>query len=199
LTENKVTGKRELILQAALKVFSDRGFHKAKIEEIAQEAGVGKGTVYEYFTSKKQLFQEMLKDRIETFNEHIKDAVEKEKSTRGKLLCIIKESIIVGRHFRHLNKMALLETTLIDESFRHWLLDMHAYRLSAIGEILQEGIDKGELKPLNVSLFARLFYGGLGTLVSPIAGMDMTQIDVDKTAGEIVDLYLQGVAQTQVT
>lgn len=196
MTENKATGKRELILQAALKVFSDFGFHNAKIEEIAQEAGVGKGTVYEYFTSKKQLYQEMLKDRIEVFNEQVIKAVERETSLRGKLHCLIKESIIIGRHFRHMNKVAILETTYIDEAFQEWLEEMHAYRLETISGIIREGIGNGELRPINVPLFTRLFYGGIVMLVCPFAGMDILQDDVDKAASEIVDLYLQGVARS---
>ncbi|KUK10884.1 MAG: Transcriptional regulator, TetR family [Clostridia bacterium 41_269] len=52
--------KKRRILDAAAKVFSKKGFHKAKIEEIAKEAGIGKGTIYEYFASKEELFKEML-------------------------------------------------------------------------------------------------------------------------------------------
>ncbi|MDH7498134.1 MAG: helix-turn-helix domain-containing protein, partial [Syntrophomonadaceae bacterium] len=51
--------KRQLILEAAARVFSQRGYHQAKVEEIAAAAGVGKGTVYEYFDSKLELFQQM--------------------------------------------------------------------------------------------------------------------------------------------
>ena len=51
--------KRLRIIKGAIKVFSQQGFYKAKIEEIAEQAGVGKGTVYEYFASKEELFLEM--------------------------------------------------------------------------------------------------------------------------------------------
>ena len=42
-------GKRELILEAAINVFSTKGYHNTRMEEIASQAGVGKGTIYEYF------------------------------------------------------------------------------------------------------------------------------------------------------
>ena len=48
--------KREAILKAAMVVFSRDGYHQAKMEEIAKEAEIGKGTVYEYFRSKTDLF-----------------------------------------------------------------------------------------------------------------------------------------------
>ncbi len=53
-------GKRIEIINAAIKVISELGFEGAKIEDIAKEAGIGKGTVYEYFESKNTLFLEMI-------------------------------------------------------------------------------------------------------------------------------------------
>lgn len=53
--ENKKQ-KQEAILEAALKVFSEKGYAVAKIAEVAQAGGVGKGTIYEYYNSKENLF-----------------------------------------------------------------------------------------------------------------------------------------------
>ena len=52
--------KRILILEAAKELFEEKGYHEAKISEIAIVAGIGKGTVYEYFESKQSLFEEMI-------------------------------------------------------------------------------------------------------------------------------------------
>jgi len=48
--------KHELILDAALSVFSQDGFQRSKMEKIAKAADLGKGTLYEYFRSKEELF-----------------------------------------------------------------------------------------------------------------------------------------------
>ncbi|MFQ5989373.1 MAG: TetR/AcrR family transcriptional regulator [Candidatus Methylomirabilales bacterium] len=48
--------KRREILEAAMRVFAREGYHRAKMEAVAEEAGIGKGTVYEYFKSKTGLF-----------------------------------------------------------------------------------------------------------------------------------------------
>ncbi len=52
--------KRSLIIEAAFRVFSEKGYYNAKIEEIAEEAGIGKGTVYSYFNNKQELFDTMV-------------------------------------------------------------------------------------------------------------------------------------------
>ena len=52
----KRTGKQRAILEAALQVFAEKGVAGTKIAEVAQRAGVGKGTIYEYYRSKEDLF-----------------------------------------------------------------------------------------------------------------------------------------------
>lgn len=49
---NAKLSKRDMILAAAIRVFSQKGYHHTRMEEIAIEAGIGKGTIYEYFSSK---------------------------------------------------------------------------------------------------------------------------------------------------
>jgi AcrR family transcriptional regulator len=56
---------RERILDAALDVFSDKGFHMATVDEIAERAEVGKGTLYRYFSNKEGLFTELVRLRLE--------------------------------------------------------------------------------------------------------------------------------------
>ncbi|MFQ5802341.1 MAG: TetR/AcrR family transcriptional regulator [Candidatus Methylomirabilales bacterium] len=48
--------KRKEILQAAMRIFAREGYHRARMDAVAEEAGIGKGTVYEYFKSKTDLF-----------------------------------------------------------------------------------------------------------------------------------------------
>ena len=52
----KDPAKAEAIIQAAIHVFARDGLEKGKIADIAKEAGIGKGTVYEYFNSKDEIF-----------------------------------------------------------------------------------------------------------------------------------------------
>src|SRR5204863_3040154 len=48
--------KRQLIAQTAARLFATRPFHKVKLDDVAAEAGVGKGTLYIYFKSKEELY-----------------------------------------------------------------------------------------------------------------------------------------------
>lgn len=67
--------KRIEILKAAIKVISELGFEGAKIEDIAKEAGIGKGTVYEYFENKNTLFIELIHYSVEQYQEGLVKAL----------------------------------------------------------------------------------------------------------------------------
>lgn len=59
--------KNDDILNAATKVFSNKGYHNATMVDIANEAGVGKGTIYEYFKGKDDLFLKMIDFNVEKY------------------------------------------------------------------------------------------------------------------------------------
>ena len=79
--------KRSEILEAAMTVFAQRGFHRARMEEVAAAAKIGKGTIYEYFESKHQLLQAlhgyMLGKLKEYYAEKLKDIEEPPEIIRG--------------------------------------------------------------------------------------------------------------------
>jgi AcrR family transcriptional regulator/predicted DNA-binding transcriptional regulator AlpA len=58
--------RTEAILDAAFRVFSLRGYHNATVDDIAQEAGVSKGTCYQYFSGKEEIFMACLERTLET-------------------------------------------------------------------------------------------------------------------------------------
>ena len=58
-TTERGADKREAILQAALELFVERGFHGTAVPEVADRAGVGAGTIYRYFVSKEALVNEL--------------------------------------------------------------------------------------------------------------------------------------------
>lgn len=186
--------KRQQILTAAFQVFAEKGFHNAKIEEIAQVAQVGKGTVYEYFQSKNQLFQEMLKAEMTAFERTLTEELEREVSTRGKLVILIEKNIELGNDYRPLAKIAFMETNILEGTFRDWMINLYNVRVQIIEGIIQEGINNGEIRSINPKLFTSLFYAALGALHSPFAQGDLAMEDPKSYAEEIIDYFYHGIA-----
>mgnify|MGYP005852819515 CR=1 FL=1 len=193
MADNPSPSKRESILRAALDIFSTRGFHSAKMEDIAQEAGVGKGTVYEYFQSKEHLFRETIKEGLTVYNSLVREEMGREDTAAGKLAGLIALNFRYGRRFRPLARIAMLESIAIDDEFRSWLREMHLQRLEIIERIVGKGMERGEFRPVDALLFARLFYGGMNFTVSPFMDLEINEDEIEKFAAEIAGYYLKGI------
>lgn len=64
--------KRDGIIEAALKLFEDKGYHQTKVSDIVREAGVAQGTFYLYFQSKEDLFRSIAKSCLDEISNALK-------------------------------------------------------------------------------------------------------------------------------
>ena len=85
--------KRKQIYQAALKILAKKGFHNTKMQDVAEKAGLGKGTLYWYFKSKEELFQFVIRTGFEEFNQSVIDAIDIVDSPLDKLKAAFEESL----------------------------------------------------------------------------------------------------------
>jgi AcrR family transcriptional regulator len=82
---NEVSDRRESILRAAAKVFTERGYANATIDEVASHAGVAKGSVYTYFKSKQHLFQEVFTQHNPQHEAQLLTKLSAEPTAHGKM------------------------------------------------------------------------------------------------------------------
>ena len=68
---------RNLIIQASMKLFSEKGYHSTNTKEIAAEAGVATGCFYSYFTDKRDVFLEALKIYNQQFNDILQQRLDR--------------------------------------------------------------------------------------------------------------------------
>src|ERR1700757_4629411 len=83
-------GKRERILDAAIKVFAAEGFYNAKVSQIAQLAGVADGTIYLYFKSKDDLLINRFEDRMGQGKAKVREGVATDSASVSRLGRIVK-------------------------------------------------------------------------------------------------------------
>lgn len=82
--------KRNEMLDSARILFKENGFHKTKMEDIALRAGVGKGTLYEYFSSKQEIFDEACVEYVKSIHDYVKEISELDASFKDKLISLFK-------------------------------------------------------------------------------------------------------------
>ncbi|TYP52504.1 TetR/AcrR family transcriptional regulator [Thermosediminibacter litoriperuensis] len=138
----------ESIIKAAGELFTRKGFHDTKMEEIAELAGIGKGTVYEYFRSKKDLFFDVIKYCTSNFLDDFKSAAAKGKDYRERLDNALSVLIRYFQESSNFFKLLIKDHREIDEKLYEWLVNVKIITAKIVQDILEEGMKAGELKPV---------------------------------------------------
>jgi AcrR family transcriptional regulator len=150
---------RQRLLQSAEDVFADLGYHDASIVKITEAAGVGQGTFYLYFASKKEIFDELVRD----LNTRVRHAM-KEASSRGATR-VEQELLGFGAYFRFTAEHPALYRIIRQAEFvSPEMLRYHYEKLSeGYVEGLRDAIARGELGDIDpeVSAWALMAAGEL--------------------------------------
>ena len=85
-----------MILAAAREIFGEKGYHSTTSEEIAKRAGVGKGTIYQYFESKHDIFLQMHIQYLQQYSENV-SALIHEDSTFEEANQLLRDSSITSK------------------------------------------------------------------------------------------------------
>ena len=144
------TGSREEkytdIIKAAIRVFSEHGFDGAKMEYIAKEAGIGKGTVYEYFASKEQLFEEILKFSVEEFRLGLKESMDQGETIEEKILnCSRYNAEFLSNHMDIVQ--IAMKVKMLSKEIRVHHLAAQAVIHEHYTEMVKVAKAKGEFRP----------------------------------------------------
>lgn len=191
-TPTAADDKRSLILQAAWQLVRHYGYSKTTIDDIAQRAGIGKGTVYLHFRSKADIMLalvELTNERIVTALEGIaaKAAPPEDRLREALLYRVMTLFDLVHRypHSADVVSMMLPEIVIRLEGYvrRHGEL---------LGAIVAEGVAAGRFAAADPKETGRLL-AGLFELLTPPYYRFSTREDLAAFAGRVVDLALTGL------
>jgi AcrR family transcriptional regulator len=157
----KNADKRKEIMQAALGLIAEHGFHGAPMNMIADKAGVGAGTIYRYFDSKDTLIVELYRELEEKLVAFLKEGYSTAKPIRERFIHIgtmlLKYFITNPLHFRYLEQYmqspfgaALKRERLLGEIDEDYSLFMY---------LIREGISQQVLKDLPLPVHLALAFG----------------------------------------
>lgn len=143
--------RRKEIFEAALKVFSDKGFDKTTLEDVADKVGLSKPAIYLYFKNKEDLFFSMIYDRIKDIEDKLKEIVKMQTQAIKKI-----ESLIVFKtkffkenlnFFKILHEMEFEIINLKSApKFKKKFSNKYKKYINKISNIMQQCIDEGYLK-----------------------------------------------------
>jgi AcrR family transcriptional regulator len=137
VTNNKdAQSRRKTILDAALDVYTEVGYHEARISDIAKRAGIGKGTVYLYFPGKKELFLALIEDIAQNHLRDVIAAVKGVERLNEKLRIIAERQFALFEARCDLTNLSIHEMVMADREFQKALLDFRNQYTQLVVSIL---------------------------------------------------------------
>jgi AcrR family transcriptional regulator len=184
------------ILESARKVFARKGFADATVDEIAEGAGVAKGTVYLYFPSKRDIYIEALKKGVAEMNELTREHVEQASGSQAKLRAFIATRVHYAEQHRDFFKIyqnefaSCIHPVIADRDLR----DLSRRQANVLDTILQAGQEEGVVRDLNGSPVGFLLYEMTRALiVQRMLGWSRNSMEQDIEA--LCRLVWKGVAR----
>jgi len=188
------SGKRELILEGALRVFSQKGFHGATVEEVAEVAGVGKGTVYLYFGSKTDLFVSVVEEKLKELQEVVVERLENIEGACAKLTESIKLHWEFFNRSREFVKVILSDLSGLEKELDERTREARAEFIGVLESVISEGINCGEFKDIEPRMAAYAIEGAISFVAfeSLVSRINVPSIP---DVSQLVDFCLNGLCR----
>ena len=193
--------KKIEILHAAMQVFSQKGMVNTRMVDIAQTAGIGKGTIYEYFKNKEEIFagafQSMMKMVEAGMGNIISSDLGPVEKLKGIIDISIKEFIEHGGEFVNIMLDFWAESIRTKDKKTEELIDLKGmyreYR-AVIADILDEGVQQGIFKKIDVKAVSCLLIAALdGVMLQWI--MEPGIIDLRTFSETTMESILNGIVK----
>ncbi len=193
--------RQQDILRAARDLFIRKGYYETTLDDIASLAEFGKGTIYNYFTSKEELFYGIIDQTANEAFDSITSAIAVSGTAREKLTAYARAIIIHAHENADLFRLIFLElhrsgTPEYKTKLKH-IQERGREILELVARPVEEEIRNGTIKPFNARELILIFDSTLrGYCLNLIDNNFQSQIDkVDATAALIVSIFFDGVSK----
>ncbi len=189
----KAPDKRLRILDSAVRVFAREGFFKAKVSQIAEDAGLAPGTVYLYFKNKEDLLISIFEVRMEEIVSRFRVAVMEKQDARSRLECLVRMHLSDFQADPELAACFQVELRQSGRFMRRGVKSGLQQYLGLIREVVEFGRKEGVFrKEVSPGLVTHLIFGALDEVVSTwvMTGMKYNLISL---TDQLVGLLINGI------
>jgi TetR/AcrR family transcriptional regulator, fatty acid metabolism regulator protein len=187
--------KRRRLLEAAVRVFARKGYHAARIGDIAEEAGVAYGLLYHYFSSKEEVLRSVFRDTWRALILTIQNVAEGDDPPPEQLRKVAEILLRSWRREPDLVRVLVLEVTR--SSLLAGEMDEVVASFAAIQEIIERGQADGSIRAdLDPRLASYVFYGAIDELLTGwvLGRLPDSDDDLARAERTVVEIVTGGLA-----
>jgi AcrR family transcriptional regulator len=196
MTDQSVTERKyDAILDAASAVFSRDGYAEASVDDVAAQAGIGKGTVYLYFKSKEELYVAALARDMRVLSGKAREEMESVAAFREKVEAFLRVRLEYCRAHEDFLRIYLSEygSVCVNSSMGKEIRRLQRNNMKYVASVVQKAIDRHEIRKVSApALAATIFDMARGLVERRLLGWKEFQV-----RGEIAfatDLLWQGIS-----
>lgn len=195
MTTGRRTDKRSLIADAAIEVFADKGFHQARVSDIAKRAGVADGTIYLYFKNKEDLLLSIFEQKMDELLTGLGQVLEGVSDPVERIRRFARFHFQQVREHRSAAEVLLVELRLSNKFLKEYRPEKLWAYLGVFGQIVREGQARGlfraEVDPF-VGMWA--FFGALDELAMQwVLSKRADRVSLESAADQVADVFVRGL------
>ncbi len=181
------------IVEAAEKVFSEKGFHEAKVYQIAEKAGVSVGTIYRFFESKEELYSTVLFSKLSELEREVKKSVSGKSPTLAlkSYISAVIDFFLKEDEFFKLFLREVGAFFVVDEE-RFKISEWYRNYLKTLYSIIKKGMETGEFKKSDPYALSFAVSGVLKNVIYCYS-KGMVKKDIDSLKKEIERFVFEGL------
>ncbi|NOY60883.1 MAG: TetR family transcriptional regulator [Calditrichaeota bacterium] len=189
---------RKQLLEAAVRVFSEKGYAATRLSDIGEEAGVTRGAIYWHFGNKKELFAALFKERVDPFFKFIKEILNEDFGPLDKIqkiLTVFFERFRCDRDFLANQHLDFIEMKIRNEvpEIRTFMKEREDKFYEILVDVVNAGIELGEIRkdvdPDAVTSMLATLIAGYAFL---LAGNEASSLFKGK-GKEMVEIFITGI------
>jgi len=189
LTDDELEKQRHKIYHKFVKLFLKKGFQETTMREIADAAGLGKSTLYDYFKSKDEILIYFFEDQLREMTQEAQKIAMQNLSADGRLRQIMEKYLESLQANKNLFLKLLQESQrLKPKSQKQVQAKRFAYQ-DLIRALIDEGINEGVFRKVNSLLAARLLVGSISSAVYSSRSIGTPQ----EMLMETLEIFFKGI------
>ncbi len=156
---------RQKLYEAAVTLIAEQGFSATTVDEIAERAGVAKGTVYYNFASKSVLFEELLRHGVGLLTASLRDGGRADRPGRGgtkvdALDAMIRAGLVFIDRYPAFTQLYVAELWRTNRAWQSTLMVVRQQAVAVVEDVLREAVASGELSDeIDIPLTAAALVG----------------------------------------
>ena len=190
----KDENKHQKILQAAIKVFSEKGFYNSRVSEIAKEANVADGTIYLYFKNKDDILISLFEEEFGKVVRNMRAELSRERDALQKIKRFAITHLSIVSHHPHLAEVMGVEVRQSTKFMKEYVNQPFIEYLNIIRSVVIEGQEKGLLRrDLTPGVMKRALFGALDEMARYWVLSTKKKHSIDEAALQISDIFIRGM------